>query len=518
MKRWIHAVRILVVVTLLGLGHTLAQGLVEAVWGIEQGFVTLDPADRGSAPDAHFEELIFDRLIQRPDHFNLDGTVPEWRPGLATSWSANADGTVWTFNLRQGVEFHKGYGPFTGDDVKFSFDRMADPANNFPRQGEYNMVREIVIVDDYTVEMRLVEPFAPFLLYIAIQEGGKIVSRRAVEEMGNAQFAQNPIGTGPYVFESAVPGGEIVVVANEAYWGGRPEVDVARLVVIPDQSVQALAMLRGEVDWIRIRDSTIYRQLLGQPGIQIIRHPTAAFQNWEVWLNTERGPLGDKRVRHAMLHALDREAMVEAFIPDLSAGTAWTFVRPSHVGQLPREELPAYEFDPEKARQLLAEAGYANGFTVSTVAINQAFMTDMLTAMKEYWADVGITLEIEVLDIAAWNARLAAGDFDMWVGSSGRAEIDQVLFNYHSANPPSSRGNYSRYNNPWVDNLIELQRATLDVEARANIIRELQQIIMEDLPVLPIVYIQDVTAVSDRFDVPDNMFTWYWKTDRFAVR
>jgi len=500
------------------IGFASAQGDVEAVWGIEQGFVSLDPADRGSAPDAHFELLIFDQLVQRPDHFNPDGTVPDWVPGLAESWTVSDDGLVWTFALRQGVQFHKGYGQFTAEDVKFTFDRMADPANAFPRRGEFDMVREIVVLDDYTVEFHLDAPFAPFLHFLALQEGAKIVSKRAVEEMGNAAFSLNPIGTGPYVFVSAEPGGAVEVEANDDYWRGRPEVDRARLAVIPDQSVQALALLRGEIDWMRVRDSTVYRSLLGQPGVNIVRHPEAAFQNWEVWLNTTRGPLGDKRVRHAMLHALDREALVEAFIPDLSAGVAYTFVRPSHIGQLPPEELPAYEYDPERARELLAEAGYGDGFNISTVAINQAFMLDMLTAMQEYWGEVGIDLTIDTLEIAAWNARLQSGDYDMWVGSSGRSEVDQVLFNYHSGNPPSVRGNYSYYENARVDELIELQRATVDIGARVEMIHELQRIIMDDLVVLPIVYIQDVTAVSDKFaSVPDNMFTWYFKVDRFTL-
>ena len=505
-------------IALVVAGSIQAQGTDEVVWGHVSGTECLDPPNRGTAIDGHLKYLIFDSLVEAPRHFNPDGSVPPFEPGLATAWEVSDDGLIWTFFLREGVQFQKGFGEMTADDVKFTFDRTRDPENAFPRRGEFDMIDEVVNVDDYTVEFHLVEPFAPFLLFLATQRSGYIVSRKAVEEIGNEGYCSNPIGTGAYQLENWVPGGGVETVAFEDHWNGRPVADRASVAIVPEENVQVLALLRDEIQWMRVRELSIYNSLAGQPGVQIVQHPSAAFQLWGLWLNNARPPLDDVRVRKALTYALDREAIFESFIGPMGTGVAHSIISPSHIGHLPPEDLPDYGYDPERARQLLEEAGLGDGFSISAMTSGANLNIDVLTAVQGFWAEIGVDLNIDVVESAVWGERVRASDFDFWEGGLGRADADQLLFHFDSANPASARGNYVSYVSPRVDELIALQRRAVDPEERAQIIGEIQRIVMEDLPLVPMFYLQDVTAVRDRFDVPDNMFTWYFRVDHFRLK
>jgi len=516
MRRLLNSLRVVVLASVLAAGAWGAgQSEIEVVWGLESGSLTLDPAMLGGPPDNQFYYLIFDGLVQRPDFFNPDGSLPPFEPLLAHSWDLSDDGLVWTFYLHEGVRFHGDYGVMTAHDVKFTFDR----ASTLQRSYEFSFVREVNVIDDHTVEFHLEEPFSPFLFFLATQISGSIVSQKAVEELGDDAFASNPIGTGPYRLASWESGGPIEVVAFDDHWRGRPEVDRVRVAVIPDQSVQALALLNGEIHKMRLRDQTVFDRVAGQPGVQIVAHPAASFGSWELELNTTRAPLDDRRVRHALLHAIDRDAIFDAFVGDTGVGVAHSIVRPSNLGHLSADQLPSYGFDLELARSLLAEAGYADGFTISVLALPQQLMLDILTNVQATWAEIGVTLEIDVNERARWQQRLNEGDYDIKAGDTTRAETDQLLAQYHSGNTPASGGNnYSFFADPRVDELIALQRAEADTGVRAELVGEIQRIVMDELPVLPVYYSRHVTGISDRFDVTDNVFIWYFKVDKWQVR
>lgn len=419
---------------------------------------------------------------------NLDPETLELQPDLAESWTSSADGSVYTFHLRRGVQFHKGYGELTARDVKFSFERLAEPVVNSVHAGEWApFVERIDVLDDYTIRFTLTRPDYTFPYRVSDAfPHAFIISERAYAEFGE-DYGNHPIGTGPFVHESWSPGADRLMVANETYHHGRPVLDRLVIRAIPDDTVALLALQRGEVDVTRVATAELLSQAEAM-GAQLLSVTLPTIH--AVVLNTNNPPFDDVRVRQAVRHAIDVDA-----VRDLIAGGSDLLAAPQYSLRLPvwdpglDEGLATFPYDPDRARELLAAAGYSRGFRFGAKIWGTGLTREAFVLIQFLLQQVGIEIDLELVDRAAWANQIRSDGVKMSRAPIG-AEIPHPYFYlysyYHSNTHPPHGSNYARYSNPEVDALIEELRLTVDEDKIQEITRAILQQISEDVPYIPI--------------------------------
>jgi len=434
---------------------------------------SLDPITGGSAQAVMLFRNLYQGLVQYK--FNS----AEFEGDLAKSWTISKDGLVYTFKLRDDVKWHKGFGKVTALDVKFSFDRVMDPQSRFPGRGSLEKeVREVTMVDEYTVEVHLKQRNVPFLHRMA-RPILPIWSQKAIKEYGK-DHARNPIGSGPFVFQSMTRE-EIVLIANKEYCEGPPRIDKVVYKTIPDVDTSVMALQKGEIDliWAPPRDRGVFDRLEAS-GIKIksINRGTGHY----MLLNHQFKPLSDVRVRRAIAHAIDRDTIATHVL----GGTAekWNSLVPKGSFGHTEEGLRRYDYDPKKARELLAEAGYPNGFEATLDTMTSPNYLPIATALQGQLEKVGIKLKLEVTDQPAWLKKVYAGTTLMTIIMPSRApDADFPLDFFHTAG--FSPGiNVARYNK--LDKEINEARGEADQAKRLKMYHEIQKKLMEDLPGIPL--------------------------------
>ncbi|GGK22044.1 ABC transporter substrate-binding protein [Salinarimonas ramus] len=444
---------------------------------------SLDPAAVTAANDFRIVVNLYDGLVRY-----ADGSF-EIEPALAESWEVSEDGTVYTFTLREGVTFHDGT-PVDAEAIVFNFDRMLDEEHPyhdtgpFPLSFFFSAIEEVEAVDARTVRFTLNEPYAPFLSNLAYPTG-LIVSPTAVAEHG-ADFGRNPVGTGPFRFESWDANTAVVVVRNEEYWDGAPPLEAAIFRPITDANTRVAEMLSGGIDvMVEVPPDSVSRfaesedfELYEQAGPHL----------WFLILNAKEPPFDDVRVRQAVNYAIDKETLVENVLQG-TAEVASGPIPPAFAWAY-NEELEPYPHDPERARQLIEEAG-ATGSTVTMfVTEGGSGMLDpvpMGTAIQADLEEVGLDVEIETYE---WNTFLAQVN----PGLEGKANMAQMAWMTNDpdtlpylalrseAMPDNGGFNSGYYSNPEVDRLLQEARTATDQEERARLYKEMQEIVHEDAP------------------------------------
>lgn len=444
---------------------------------------SLDPQVSTAANDFRIAVNIYDGLVR-----NTPGTL-EIEPALATDWTISDDGLEYTFNLRQGVSFHDGT-PFNAEAVKFNFDRMLDEAHPFASTGPFPLafffssVESVDVVDDMTVKFTLNEAFAPFMSNLA-SPTGLIVSPAAVEA-SVADYGRNPVGTGPFKFEEWQSNTSVVVSRNEDYWDGAPTLEAVIFRPITDANTRVAEMLSGGIDVLLETPPDNVAQFQGDANFQVVE--AVGPHVWYVMLNAKEGPFADVRVRQAVNYAVNKESLVN----DVLQGTAEV-----SAGPIPpafnwayNEEVAPYPYDPEMAKQLLAEAG-AEGATVTfLVTEGGSGMLDpvpMGTAIQADLAAVGLNVEIQTYE---WNTFLS----EVNPGLEGKADMAEMAWmtsdpdtlpflTLRTAAFPDQGGfNSSYYSNPEVDALLDQARVSTDPEERGELYKQVQAITHEDAP------------------------------------
>ncbi len=421
-----------------------------------------------------------------PSLFNW---LVRWKPGtagselesdLAERWTTSPDGRVYTFALRRGVQFHKGFGELTAEDVVFSFQRqMTDQKMSFYE--DLQQIAQIEAVDRYTVRIRLKEPNAAFLSTVISYRPGLIVSKRAVAQLGE-DFAKTPVGTGPFVFERLTGGREVVVTANDAYFRGRPAVKRIAFEHIPDEVVAATALIKGEFQVIWTRGNPEAVQLLQHsPGIKTqrvfvydsVRH---------VAMSPQFKPTQDVRVRQALSYAINRQ-QIAAALPGLELPTDIMRSNKLFGGSL---DVPRYPYSVEKARRLLAEGGYPNGFRVRIMFQTRSPEDILANIVQSSWRAVGIDASLEPAEPTAAFDRRNRFDFEVTVASVGRPADPDLFFSdlFLSTSRPPGGSNYFGYKG--VDDLILAARREQDRAKRQKIYDQLHRKLMIDLPIIPL--------------------------------
>lgn len=400
-------------------------------------------------------------------------------PDLAESWETR-DQRNWVFNLRKGVEWQKGYGKLTSEDVVYAYNRILDPNTGSPYRGEFKNVDSIQAPDASRVVITLKAADANFLHQVANYHQGQIVKREAIEKFGD-QYKWNPVGTGPFALESFTPGAEIVLVRHEGYFRGKPALERILFRIIKDDETGAIALQNGEVDLaMRISPNETLRRLQADGRFTMNTGPIGQAV---VMFNSEVKALSDPRVRRAWAHAIDRDTVVKTTNPLTDKKV--TNLVPDWM-DVYTDNVPRYEYNPERARQLLAEAGYPNGITVRQLAVAATGVTEDQQLEQSYLAKVGIKLEYDLLDTPTFNKRRNSGDFE----TSGRLlpamNPDTILFSFLHPESAAPRGlNGARYNNPELTQKLEAARAEGDPARRKQLYAEVQRIAMTDLPYLP---------------------------------
>ncbi|QIE56615.1 ABC transporter substrate-binding protein [Pikeienuella piscinae] len=423
-------------------------------------------------------------------------------PDLAAEWEVSEDGRTYTFHLKDGVAFHKGYGALKASDVKFSFDRVRDEATGSRYRGQFASIDSVEAPDDRTVVIRLKNANSGFLHKVCAFNQGWIVSEKAVTEKGEA-YKLDPIGTGPFIFDSWTAGTSVRMVANPEYFEGAPQIGEVVLRLIKDETASAIALENGEIDIaFALQQPQVIDRLKAADGVTMLSREANNTVN--LVLNTTIAPLDDVRVRRAIIHALNRKGLIDGFFMGTKA-EAHSVLTPTF--QEYSQDVPTYDYDPDKARALLKEAG-AEGFEfeIVTVALNpyDKFPVPMADDLNR----VGINTKITVLERGAYVEARASGRVKSCITAVvGPPDPDSPLVTLYStvSFPPGL--NTSQY--AGVDDLLAAASAEQDLEKRKALYEDVLQKTMEDVPVAPIYADRLFMAHSDKVGglVQNSLFT-----------
>lgn len=464
--------------------------------------VNLDPSLANDPNSARVIVQIYNTLI----HLNYDNVT---EPSLAERWEwvDPANPIELRVFLRRGVRFHNG-DELRASDVQFSLDRAAaSPVVAMIA----NMIHSTRVVNDFEVIIRLDFPFVPFVHYLG-HNALSIVSERAVREMGVEAHSRAPVGTGPYRLVNIVDGDRVELVRWDGFWGAPAPIQNLVFRFIPDVATRLIALETGEVHIALAIPPVDMPRVRNNPNLTL--YTGSIFATHMILFNTQRSPFNDIRVRHAIRHALDMDNLVDAVF--LGAWPRSDGIVNYKVWGSVANELPPFEFNPARARQLLAEAGFPNGFTTS-IFIDQGNpqRADMAELMQHRLGAIGITMSIVVMEMGVFLSRTAAGDFDIMISSwnSVTGEADYGLFPVFHSSSWGAAGNRARYSNPEVDRLLDLGRRTTDTTALLRIFRDAQFIIHNDTPWIPMVAAAEIIGVRNEvrgFRVAPNQRHRYW--------
>lgn len=471
-----------------GNDHTL-------IIGIESEADVLDPQVAGGWVTWRINSQMYEPLVmhdlQTPSE---EAAVPELRPGLAESWEISDDGLEYTFNIRQGVTFHDGT-ELDAEAVEYNIRRMWDessPQYNATAAGQtvyvWQFVDEVETVDDQTVVVRMTQPFSPFLRMLAQGGNGStgIISPAALEEHGE-DIAENPSGTGPFVFEERIRGERITLLRNEDYWGEVPELDGVIFRPIPDPAGRSAAIRNGEVDVIAVPSPDSVQQLVDE-GYQL--SDGAPPHVWYLSFNMRDEYMELPEVRQAINLAIDREGMADNLLQG-TAEPAYDIQAPANDAYVERTD--AYARDLEQARELLAEVGLEDGFTTSLATSvdgsGQIVPAPMAEFIQQNLAEINIDVEIQTMEWISYLGRWGegAGDVGMMQMSWGMDTPYWLYIVTSQAMIAPNGPNVGYYDNPELDAVMEQAITAASEEESVEFWQRANEIATEDGALAPIV-------------------------------
>jgi peptide/nickel transport system substrate-binding protein len=423
---------------------------------------TLDPqATSGTLTFQHVKSA-YDTLLE-PD------ATGKLIPALAESYEFSEKDLTLTFHLRAGVKFHNG-DLLTAADVKATFERILDPKSTSPHKPNFSHVKAIKVLDEQTVQFSLDAPYAPLLATLS-SEWSAILPKSAID--AGHDFGKHPLGTGPFVFKEWVRDDHLTYTKFADYWkAGRPYLDQIEFKVVVEPTIQLQGLLVGEFDIIQSLDSFNVPQLKNNPKTKVYDYLTGLAL--VVAMNNTRPPLDNVKVRQALTYAIDRRALLDvAYTGGALIGAFIDANSPYY-----KDYSGRYPYDPAKAKQLLAEAGYPQGFEITlTIPQNYSQHVNAGNMVQDMLKQVGITAKIHLVDWGTWISQVYRGkDYDLTIiGHTGKLDPDGRL---------NSSLDYTNYHNPEVFRLINDAAVTMDVTQRKALYAEMQRQMAEDAPMV----------------------------------
>jgi len=482
----------------------------EVVFVIESNPANLDPRYATDGVSQRIDRLIFSGLVERDSQMNLHGD-------LAEIWE-NPDPLTYVFHLKHGIQFHDSR-PLTSNDVKATIEYMMNPENKSPKRGSFTMIASIETPDAETVIFHLNEPSASFLWDLEKSAVGIVPAESGKD------FGQKPIGTGPFRFLSQAQDDVVLIERNENYFreaerkqklnaettetgAQRPEgsgdkhLDAKKVTfrIVPDAIVRALELRKGSADVeMSSLSPDMVPVLAKRAELQVTKEPGTNFAY--LGMNLEDPLLSKKELRQALAYATDRESLIKYLLRD-QARLASGILPPNHWAY--EGNVKTYGYDPAEAERLLEAAGYHRGadgvrmhLTLKVSTQEQARLLG--AALQEQWRKVGVALEVRPLEQATLFSDLEKGNFQVsysiWVGANNDPEVFDLVFS--SKKMPPVGKNRGHYRNARVDELTLQIRAEMDREKRKALCSELQRIVAEELPYVPLWYV-DVVSVHQR--------------------
>lgn len=465
---------------------------------------SLDPAEGTSFEAIKLADWIYDGLVR------FDGNSHKIVPALAESWTISDDGLLWTFKLRDGVKFHDGT-PFNADAVVFSLERQRD--KDHPNhctecrrwRSKFAAIEKTEKVDDLTVAIKLSEP-APALVVNLAFYVGYIVSPTALKA-DPENFRTNPVGTGPFKFVKWERDNFIELVRNDDYYQGAPKVEKLVVRVIPDNNVRLLALKKGEVHLIYGVPFPQFGEVESDPNLNMLVNSTLGISF--VAMNTERKPFDDIRVRRAVNHAINRDRIFKTVF--FGRGElANQVIPPSWFGH--SKNVTVYDYDPEKAKALMKEAGVGDGFKTDllTWEAPRPYLPaprDAVSLIKADLANIGIDVEIRTMKFGPFRAERGKGDYGLSMGGwiSGTLDPDGIIYAlFHSSGIREKDAlNWGRFRNAELDESLEKARANYDQDARTPLYQRAADIIAENSTSIFLAH--PITAIATRKELK-NVF------------
>lgn len=441
------------------------------------------------------------------------------QPSLAESWEVSQDGLTWTFQLRKGAKFQDGT-PFNAQVVQTHWQRLIDPQNPSPNRNLWLNFKEVKPVDEYTVQLVTEKPFAPTLYYIA-QEAGGIASPTAIEKHKD-NYQRNPVGTGPYMVESFVPGSRVVLKRFDDFWKGKPPLDKIEFVHAPEAQTRLSMLEAGQADVINDISPTDAQRLASNPNLQLLR--TQGLRPFWIEFNLTVPLFQDVRVRQALNHAVDKEAIVK----NIFMGYAAVQDSPASPAIQGYKKIGVYEYNPDKAKQMLAEAGWragANGilqkdgqpFKFTLMTADGLFSNDVVVteAVQANLKAIGCDVTIQKIEAASYWGVLRKPQQEMTMQACffgfnpSNGDLGYHLAWMWKSNTAPEKGptawNLMWYKNERLDQLLTQADQTVDETKRMELLGEGQKLIWDDAPMIWL-YVPDLLGGASK--KVQGVFIW----------
>jgi len=444
----------------------------------------------------------------------------ELQPRIAESWEPNEDGSAWTFKIRQGVQFHSG-ATLTANDVKTTFDKLINPDGGSPNAqsalGGVLSPGNIEAPDDSTVVFNLDAPNGNFPTLVSSANYNAII---IPADLDPADWGKTFEGTGPFKLQKFTPKVGATFVRNDAYWGEKANPDGFELRFYDEEAPMILGLQGDEVDFVEHFSVSGGKALLDDPNIEVLA--VKATQHRQLHMRTDKDPFTDNRIRQAIALSIDRTALVDGLWEgqaDIGNDSPFAPVYPSTDQSVPQREQ-----DLDQAKQLLADAGKGDGFTVELNTWNGFEIPDLAQLVKQNAAEIGVTINLKITDAATYYGDGVFGkstwlDSVMGITDYGHRPVPNVFLNASLyGDPKIGVWNSAHFKNSQYDDLVKQYVAALDVDSQRGVAKQIQELLLEETPIIfPYFYYflsaakknlkNAVSAATGQFDLSKAGFT-----------
>ncbi|WP_042221318.1 glutathione ABC transporter substrate-binding protein [Oceanobacillus manasiensis] len=466
----------------------------ELVISIGSDVVSLSTHGSNDVPSSNAANNIYETLTTLDEN-------QEVQPLLATDWE-EVDETTWDFHLQEGVTFHDG-AEFNAEVVKANFDRLMDEEIASPRAFLFEAVESVEVQDDYTVRINLEYPYAPLLANLA-HSGTGIMSPDIIEEDYaqledggdvDAYINQNPAGTGPFKLENWDAGSQLVLSRYEDYWGENAKLDTVVFKVVSEQSSRVAELETGTSHVADAIGPNNVSRVDGSEGVSVLQEPSVSLSY--VGFNAEKEPFDDVKVRQAISMAVNKETIIDGVYNGVGIPAIGPLAPPVFGYD---ESVSGLEYDLDAARDLLAEAGYEDGFETTIWTNDNEQRVDTAVAIQSQLKEIGITVNIEELEWGAYLERTANGEHDMFIlgWSVVTSDADYGMYPLFHSSQVGSPGNRSFLKDEELDSILEDARRATDTQERQDLYTQAQEMLVDLAPMIYVHHQEYLLGVSDK--------------------